>query len=65
MLRSRQRKIGLEVDDSTPVICTAGYRPSPVSRTIERGECRRLGDALIKAHPEYWSVVIPVTEVER
>jgi hypothetical protein len=54
----------LEVDDSTPVICVEAYRPAHVSALIPKGTYSTLGDARVRAHPEQWTIAIPVSELD-
>jgi hypothetical protein len=52
----------LEAD--APVVCVQGFRLF-MSREIDRGDHFRLNDPVVQQHPEFFSLCIPVQELER
>jgi hypothetical protein len=45
------------------VVATEGARPQAVSSVIERGTYFRLSDPIVRQHPMFFAVLVPVSEL--
>lgn len=46
------------------VVCTAGFRPV-MSREIERGSYFRLSDQVVKEHPSFFALCVPLDQLDQ
>jgi hypothetical protein len=51
------------IEEDARVIATEGFAPFAMSAPVERGRYYRLNDELVRRFPQYFCVVVPVSDV--
>jgi hypothetical protein len=64
-LRTRTRTTELHdlIEDDARVIAVEGFQAHAMSQPVERGRFYRLSDPIVRLHPQFFCVVVPVSEV--
>jgi hypothetical protein len=51
------------IPDDARVVATEGFSPFAMSLPVERGRYYRLSDPIVRQFPQYFAVVVPVSDV--
>jgi hypothetical protein len=51
------------LEDDARVIALEGFQPLPMGQLVERGRFYKLTDPVVRRHPTYFAVVVPVSQV--
>jgi len=51
------------IEDDARVVAVEGFRVYPIGREIRKGEYLTLNEAVVRQHPSYFALVVPVSEV--
>jgi hypothetical protein len=53
----------IEIEDDARVVAVEGFRAHAMSVAVERGRYFKLSDPVVRAHPQFFCVVVPVSDV--
>jgi hypothetical protein len=64
-LRPRTRTTDLHdlLEADARCVALEGFRPSPIGHEIERGRYFKLTDEIVRQYPQFFAVLVPVSEV--